>query len=308
MLRFGLCCQFRDQPIKFRTTTATSLARMSRADALAKVSRLCLDNAAALQAALEFCATHGIGSFRILSQILPVKTHPDVGYDIAELPDADVIVRRFRECGAFAATHGLRTGFHPDQFVVLNSPRAELVAASIRELDAQAEVAEWVGADTLNLHGGGAYGDKPRALADFQRALDRLPLRVRERLTVENDDKIYTPADLLPVCRASGVPLVYDVHHHRCHGDGLSVGEATAAALETWNREPLFHISSPRDGWSGPQPERHHDFLDPADFPAEWLGRNLTVEIEAKAKEAAVLQLMYDLTFPQKRRPSPARR
>ena len=125
----------------------------------------------------------------------------------------------------------MRTCFHPDQFVVLNSPRPDVVEASVRELEYQAEVAEWVGADVLNVHGGGAYGDKPKALDDFARNLGLLSDRVRSRLTVENDDKSYTPADLLPLCRAEGLPLVYDVHHHRCLGDGLTVDEATAEAV-----------------------------------------------------------------------------
>ena len=71
----------------------------------------------------------------------------------------------------------------------------------------------------------------------------------------------------MPLCRAEGLPLVYDVHHHRCHPDGLTVDEATELALGTWDREPLFHLSSPLYGWPGPRPERHHDFIDPADFP-----------------------------------------
>ena len=79
------------------------------------------------------------------------------------------------------------------------------------------EVAEWIGADVVNVHGGGAYGDKQKALARFARNLDRLSDEARNRLTVENDDRTYTPADLLPLCRAEGIPLVYDVHHHRCN-------------------------------------------------------------------------------------------
>jgi UV DNA damage repair endonuclease len=65
----------------------------------------------------------------------------------------------------------------------------------------------------------------------------------------------------------------------------------TAAALGTWPREPLFQISSPRDGWRKPHPERHHDFINPRDFPACWRDRRLTVEVEAKAKELADLKL-----------------
>ena len=58
-IRFGLCCMFRDQPIKFVTTTATAIGRMRRPDALAKLSRLCMEHADALLAALQFCAENG---------------------------------------------------------------------------------------------------------------------------------------------------------------------------------------------------------------------------------------------------------
>lgn len=294
-LRFGLCCLFREEPIKFRTATATATARLSREDALVKLSQLCLANAESLLAALQFCDSHGISCFRIVSQILPLKTHPQQGYEIDELPEAVRIVELFKRCGDFAAAHRLRTCFHPDQFVVLNSRRPEVVAASIREIEYQCEVAEWVGADVVNIHGGGAWGDKQKALEDFERGFNQLSERARSRLTIENDDKLFTPVDLLPLCQKLQIPLVYDVHHHRCHPDGLSVEDATDSAIATWNREPMFHISSPLEGWSGPKPERHHDFINAADFPDCWRDRLLTVEVEAKAKEVAVMRLQQDI-------------
>ncbi len=295
MIRLGLCCIFRNAPIKFGNTTATAIGKMKRSDALVRQAGLCMANAEALHAALHFCAENGIGCFRVNSQILPLKTHQQVGYRMDELPHGKAIVCRFKECGTFAKQHRLRTSFHPDQFVVLNSQRPEVVEASLRELEYQAEVAMWIGADVINIHGGGAFGDKQKALADFARNLKRLSRRARSRLTVENDDKTYTPADLLPVCRATGIPLVYDVHHHRCHPDGLSVEEATEHAIATWNREPLFHVSSPLGGWKDPQPARHHDFIDVKDFPKCWHDLDLTVEVEAKAKEVAVLKLKKQL-------------
>jgi len=88
---------------------------------------------------------------------------------------------------------------------------------------------------------------------------------------------------------------VYDAHHHRCNPDGRSIEETTDQALATWTREPLFHISSPIAGWTGPGPQRHHDFIDPADFPDCWLALDIIVEVEAKAKEVAVLKLRDDL-------------
>ena len=85
----------------------------------------------------------------------------------------------------------------------------------------------------INIHAGGVYNDKPSALSRLRKVLGNLPDAVRKRLTLENDDKSYSPEDLLPVCRDMDIPLVYDVHHHRCFKDNLSVGEATHLAADT---------------------------------------------------------------------------
>ena len=291
MIRLGLCCIFHQAPIKFRTTTATAIKRLPRRDGRKKLADLCAANAMALMDALQFCSANGIGCFRVNSRILPLKTHPDVGYDLEELPNGRQIVDQFRACGRFAKKEGLRTTFHPDQFVVLNSSRPEVVQQSIAELEYQAEVAQWVGADVVNIHAGGAYGDKQMALRTFAKNLAQLSKKARKLLTIENDDKTYTPVDLLPFCREWGLPFVYDIHHHRCTPDGMSEEEATRQALTTWDREPLFHISSPRGGWNGPKPRRHHDYIDIRDFPKCWQDIDVTVEVEAKAKELAVKNL-----------------
>ncbi|PKL50763.1 MAG: UV DNA damage repair endonuclease UvsE [Candidatus Riflebacteria bacterium HGW-Riflebacteria-2] len=293
MIRLGLCCLFVEQPIKFSTTTATHLLKLPENERLQKLSRLCLANAEALKQAYEFCAQAGIGCFRINSQILPLKTHPQLVYQVEELPDGKNIVTVFKQCGDLLRQHALRASFHPDQFVVLNSPNPQTVASSLAEIEYQNEVAEWVGADVINIHAGGGYGDKPAALRRFTEAFKRLSPPARQRVTIENDDKTYAPSELLPLCHELAIPLVYDVHHHRCRPDGLSIEEATAAALKTWRREPMFHLSSPLDGWQGKQPYRHHDYIDTADFPGQWLQLDcdITIEVEAKAKELAVLQL-----------------
>lgn len=161
-MRLGLCCMFRDQPIKFVTTTVAAISKMKWRDALAKLSRLCLENADALMASLHFCAANGIGCFRINSQILPIKTHLTCGYEVDDLPEGDEIIRRFKECGRYAREHKLRTCFHPDQFVVLNSPRPDVVEKSVQELEYQAVVAKWVGADVVTFTAAGPSATSKR--------------------------------------------------------------------------------------------------------------------------------------------------
>ena len=294
-MRLGLCCLFINEPVAFRTTTAKVLSTLGRSDQLCKLSGICHDNARNLLLALETVQRLGIGAFRIMSPLFPRMTHPDVGYRLEDLPDVAVIALLLEKVRGYALGNDIRLSFHPDQFVVLSSPHPAVVANSIQELEYQALLAEAVGADVINIHAGGVYGDKPAALKRFCEVFPDLSDNVKSRLTLENDDVSYTVRDLLPVCDQLAIPLVYDVHHHRCNPDGLSVEEATDLAGETWRRvgrEQYCHISSPRAGWEASSPKPHADYIDPADFPECWYGREMTLDIEAKAKELAVVRLM----------------
>jgi len=42
-------------------------------------------------------------------------------------------------------------------------------------------------------------------------------------------------------------------------------------------------------------PESHADYINPDDFPTCWRGRPMTVDVETKEKELAVVRLMNDL-------------
>ena len=293
-LRLGLCCLFCEQPITFRDRQATHLGTRIRTGQLEMLSATILHNALALKQALVYCRDRHIGSFRLSSRFLPLKTHPQLTYSLEDLPEAPEISDQLRLCRVFAGENDLRLTFHPDQFTLLSSPRPEVTENSLRELVYHAEIADLLGADVIMIHGGGAYGDKKAALDRLERVLERLPEAVRRRLALENDDRLYSPEDLLPLCRRTGIPLVYDVHHHRCLPDRLTVEEASAAALASWDREPLFHLSSPREGWRTADSRPHHDSIDIADFPDCWSGLSLTVELEAKAKELAVMRFQRE--------------
>jgi UV DNA damage endonuclease len=298
MIRLGLCCLFKEQPIRFRTTTAAYLKRREALgeDPYFYLSQIILDNLTALQKAILFCASHHIGCFRITSTFFPLYTHPDFCYTLAKLPHVESILQKIESCRRLASDSLIRLSLHPDQFVILNSPSDRVIENSVAELNYHADLAEGLGVDVINIHAGGVYGDKTSALNCLRNTLERLPQKVRDKLTLENDDKSYTPQDLLPICQDLRIPFVYDVHHHRCLPDKLSIEEATDLAWQTWNREPLFHLSSPLEGWEGRQPYRHHDYIDLLDFPLYWQRLlSFTVEIEAKAKESAIGRLYQAL-------------
>ena len=300
MLRLGLCCLFQEEPIKFRHSTAKNILKFEAAERDKKISELCLHNSKSLLQALETCHRLDIKSFRVMSPLFPLYTHPDVGYNLAELYDRDEITDTLKKVKKFKQAHDIRLSFHPDQFNVLNSPRPEVVQRSIIELSYQAMLAEAIDADVINIHLGGVYDDKKSAIQRFIETFASLPGNIQQRLTVENDDKSYTPQDLKQVFDETGIPFVYDVHHHRCNPDGLSIEEATDMSIKIWqnlNREPYFHISSPKLGWNSGKPQAHADYIDFKDFPDYWkkLKSSFTLDVEAKAKELAVIKLREQL-------------
>lgn len=294
MSRLGLCCLFVKHPVRFRQTTAVNLLKKERGEQLTLLSEICLHNSNSVLQSLEYCTAHGIGAFRVMTPLFPRYTHPKVGYRLEELPQVNELTESFEKIRKYRSTHDIRLSLHPDQFNVLASPRKDVVTKTLAELEYQGELAELLNAEVINLHVGGAYGDKAAALQRLVENFYLLSKRVRSRLTLENDDISYSPVDLLPVCRELSIPLVYDVHHHRCLPDGMTIEEATEACVTQWQkrgREPWFHLSSPKNGWQMGNPKPHADYIGPADFPECWRDMSATVDVEAKAKELAVLKL-----------------
>jgi UV DNA damage endonuclease len=296
--RLGLCCIFCEEPIKFRQTTAKRLLTFSRKEQLKLLSEICLHNAKSLQVALQYVAKVKIGAFRILSPLFPRYTHPKVGYTIEDLPDGKQILNVFDKIRDFRKVNDIRLSFHPDQFNVLSSPRKEVVVKTIRELEYHGTLADLTDADVINIHGGGGYGNKVEALERFKENLKSLSPAVLRRLTVENDDVTYSPNDLLPLCEDTNIPMVYDIHHHRCFPDGLSEKDVTNRVVCLWEkagREPYFHLSSAKNKSDEGSSRPHADYITKEDFPSFWRGLKATIDIEAKSKELAVLKLQKEL-------------
>jgi UV DNA damage endonuclease len=297
-LRWGLCCLVVDAPLNFRSATHAYVSRLDAERRIAYLDAVALANVTTLVDIITYCDRLGIRAFRVTSGLFPLATHPVSGYTIDALPSAAEIRAGLERARILAANARIRLSFHPDQFIVLNSARADVVASAIGELEWQGEMAEAIGADVICLHGGSTAGGHDAAIDRLVDGIGRLSARVRSRLALENDDRCHGVIDLLPACLAADLPLVLDAHHHRVLPRDLSLEEATDWAVATWgDREPYFHLSSPRAGWTGSDPRPHADFIDAADVPAYWrgLGIPLTVDVEAKAKERAVIAIQTSM-------------
>jgi UV DNA damage endonuclease len=178
MVRLGLCCTFLEEPIKFRTTTARYLLTRHRSERASHLNELALHNARALADAITWCAARGIGAFRVPSGILPMYTHPTVGWDLA---DEAGVISALRAAGQARQGTGVRLSFHPDQFEVPGTETPSVVESSLQDLEYQARVAELIGAEQLTIHGGGAQGGKSASLERLASGLRMLSPRARSR-------------------------------------------------------------------------------------------------------------------------------
>jgi UV DNA damage endonuclease len=146
----------------------------------------------------------------------------------------------------------------------------------------------------INIHIGGAYGDKVSAMERFCENFHRLPDSVKTRLTVENDDKatMYSVKDLYEgvYCKI-GIPIVFDYHHHRFCNGGLSEEDALEVAISTWNNiVPVVHYSESRNIEQEDdkiRPQAHSDYV--YDY-IDTYGNRVDIMVEAKHKELAVLK------------------
>jgi UV DNA damage endonuclease len=232
-----------------------------------------------------------------------------------EWPDGIAIHRGEIDLLATAcAAQGLRLSFHPHSAVALGALHEDQVHRSVGTLvvmagllDALALPAESV----IVLHAGGVYGDATAARERFVRRYEALPPTVRRRLTLENDDRVYSLGAVRRIHDACGIPLVFDNLHHRVHDpDGLPMREALALALGTWPAgvTAKVHFCSARTEVRGlgtasrlvlPRWTEHADLANPFEF-AEFLGAAeglpaFDVMLEAKARDLALLKLREDL-------------
>ena len=140
----------------------------------------------------------------------------------------------------------------------------------------------------INIHCNGVYGDKKSAMERFCLNFKLLSSSVQKRLTIENDDKpsMYSVKDLMYIHERIGIPIVFDMHHHKFCSGGLSEKKALDLAVSTWpdSINPVVHYSeskSEHENDDSIKKQAHSDYIN--NLPSTY-GYNLDLMIEAKAK------------------------
>lgn len=253
-------------------------------------------NLEALERLIEYNAEHGLGFIRISSQTVPFASHP-----VCKAPWKRELADRFKSLGEQVRRHGLRVSMHPDQFTLLNAPDPRIVARSAAELRYHVELLEALGTGTdakIQVHVGGVYGDKVSAIGRFLSAHAALPEKLRARLVIENDERLFSVRDCLRIHEVSGIPVLLDTFHHELFPDGYDLPEAFSLCRKTWtpgDGVPMLDYSSARPG--GRFGEHAHT-LDEKHFKAvmsRLKGFDFDVILEIKDKEKSALRAVRAL-------------
>lgn len=236
---------------------------------------------------------NGITMYRMSSSMFPWMSE----YELTDIPNWQTIENLLKGAGTLANKYGQRLTFHPGPFNVLASPTEKNVAKAVRELDQHAFLMDVMGLpkdhnSAINIHVGGTYEDKEATKRRFAENFKRLHPSTQARLVLENDDKPaqYSVQDLHDIWQLCGTPITFDYHHHRCYDDPMPEQQALELAAETWPEgiRQLCHYSSAK--------KLHEDASSiiraHADYIYEHIetyGMDLDIELEAKAKELALL-------------------
>jgi len=169
------------------------------------------------------------------SDLVPFASHPICKFNWAKHFSKDLST-----LSGYIRKNDIRISMHPDQFVLINSPRRAVNIRSINELVYHCRVLDCMNLDhtaKVQLHVGGAYGDKQAAILRFTNNYNSLPETVKRRLVIENDHRLFSVEDCLRISETVNLPIVFDVFHHTCLNRGESIREALENCMTTWTRK-----------------------------------------------------------------------
>ena len=248
---------------------------------------------------LHYNIGHEIMLYRMSSSMVPLATHPEVKWDFRA-----VFKKELSEIGRLVKKYKLRVSLHPNQFTLFTSDKEHITTNAVADMQYHYDLFDGMGIasdSTINIHVGGAYGDKASAVNRFYNNIKKLPPEVKKQMTLENDDKTYTASETLEICQKEQIPLVFDYHHHQANLCDTNLGDLLEDIYSTWshtNLKPKVHISSPK----AEKEFRSHadyvslDFIRPFLDISRELNRDIDIMIEAKQKDKALLQLVEDIS------------
>ena len=240
-----------------------------------------------LKAVATYVSSLGIDFYRIPANIAPRES----------LESVEAAREQIKELGAMFRRLDIRTCFHVTYYCILNTPSREVLEKSLDELRCLCLFDRYAGGGNhIEIHAGGAYGDRESAIRRFISVSTGLNDEIFKMIRLENEEhpgKIGTINELVRINRETDIPLLFDVAHYRVNRleEKQDVRDIVDDFLDTWKRAATFPVLH----YSTTLPDKGtHLPVNPADFWAfvESLNpRSFDVMLETKEKEKDVLKV-----------------
>lgn len=299
----SLCCihsGLQKSGAKFRVMTYTQFVKLGKKHGMIELANRSLNNIQTICKIVKVCGDKN-WNYRIGSNVFPLMTHPKLNLKIQDFYNADQIFAEFKVAADLIKKLGVRCSMHPDQFVVPASPRPNVRDSAVKDLIQHAMIMDLLGLPKsyeapINIHMNSYNdGDYVATANRFFGVYDNLPDNVRNRLVLENEDKLksWTVEKLYEhIYTRSHVPITFDNHHFALNPGTQTIDQAFDMAISTWpkNISPLFHFS---DGIVSvvdvkKNPRAHADL--PYRIPQVYVDykNSLHLDFEFKSKEIAI--------------------
>lgn len=228
------------------------------------------------------------------TNILPFPTHPSA----KEWNWREILLPCFQHIGKLSKEYNIQLSFHADEYTIINSINDIVLNNSFNTLLYLSDVLDSMNVESkIIIHIGGVYGDKIASKKRFVKNFSKLPIAVRKKLVLENDDKQYDWKDVLDISKEVQAPMVLDIHHYKINNNhGPITSKDINEIFSTWKGiTPKIHLSSPENT---KDLKPHADYINVEDFL--WFYNTVkdfdyNIMLEAKAKELAVLKFRDDL-------------
>ncbi|MDN4494105.1 UV DNA damage repair endonuclease UvsE [Ureibacillus aquaedulcis] len=282
-----------------KTLTFSRYSMLPKDERMEKLKSITAQNLHHTKRILYYNIAHEIELYRLSSSIVPLATHPEVMWDFYT-----PFKNEWKELGEIIQQFKMRVSFHPNQFTLFTSQKEEVTMNAVKDMEYHYSMLKAMNAlhtGLINIHIGGAYGDKSNSLIRFHQNLKQLPEEIKRHMTLENDDKTYDVPETLVTCEKENIPMVLDYHHHMANKEEDDLHLYLQRIFNTWNSTnviPKVHISSPKSE----QAYRSHadfvslDFALPFLKMAKELNQDFDIMIEAKQKNLAMQKLVEDIS------------
>ncbi len=258
-----------------------------------KLLEIIAHNLNSLENIIDYNIKNNIRLFRISSDIIPFGSS-----EFNELSWWEIFNQQIKTIGKKVINNNIRVSMHPGQYTVLNSNDSRVVKNAIKDLEYHVKVLEALGVgqeSKIILHIGGIYNDKKQAVKRFISNYQSLSKEVKERLVIENDDKLYNISDVLEIGKNLNIPVVFDNLHNKINPSSESKSDLywINECRKTWqNKDGNQKIHYSQQNLLK-RPGSHSDTINANEFVDYYENledKNIDIMLEVKDKNLSAVK------------------